>query len=65
MFFGNQQITRADMPSFNWKDADPDFLYQSFQDTLKKSKSATMPMAQPMMSSTNENGANAWQQGGK
>lgn len=48
------------MPSFNWREADPNYLYQSFQDTIKKAKSVQMPVATPMMA-TQETGNNAWE----
>lgn len=57
---GNINITREDMPSFNWREADPNYLYQSFQDTIKKAKSVQMPVATPMMA-TQETGNNAWE----
>lgn len=58
MFFGNQQITRQDMPSFNWKDADPNYMYSSFQDVYKNNNA--MPMVQPNMT-TQESGSIMWE----
>lgn len=43
MQLGNNEITRDMMPSFSWKDADPDYLYSSFQDVFFKAKQTQAP----------------------
>lgn len=38
MRIGNQEITRENMPSFSWAEANPDHTYLSMQDVLKRSR---------------------------